>query len=89
MANLYANLTHQASPEQLAACLDLVGPRAARVLGTPATATGVVVGAPADLVCLDAPDPGTAVAAVAPVRWVLKGGRRTVTGAAVELHPPV
>ncbi|MBN9792233.1 amidohydrolase [Pseudonocardia sp. TMWB2A] len=89
MANLYANLTHQASPEQLAACLDLVGPRAARVLGTPAAATGVVAGAPADLVCLDAPDPGTAVAAVAPVRWVLKGGRRTVSGAAVELHPPV
>ncbi|MEJ8278857.1 amidohydrolase family protein [Pseudonocardia spirodelae] len=86
MANLYANLTHQASPEQLAACLDLVGDRAARVLGATA---GVVAGAPADLVCLDAPDPATAVAAVAGVRWVLRGGRRTVTGAAAELHPPV
>ena len=49
---------------------------------------GVAVGAPADLVMLDAPDPVTALRTVAPVLAAFKRGRRTVTREPVRLHRP-
>jgi cytosine deaminase len=47
---------------------------------------GAAVGAPADLVMLDEPDPVTALRTVAPVLAAFKRGRRTVTQ--VRLHRP-
>ena len=49
---------------------------------------GVAVGAPADLVVLDAADPVTALRTVAPVLAAFKRGRRTVTREPVRLHRP-
>ena len=49
---------------------------------------GIAVGNPADLVVLDAPDPVTALRAVAPVLAAFKRGRRTVTRTPVVLHRP-
>ena len=49
---------------------------------------GVAVGAPADLVMLDATDPVTALRTVAPVLAAFKRGRRTVTREPVRLHRP-
>jgi cytosine deaminase len=49
---------------------------------------GIAVGAPADLVMLDAPDAVTALRTVAPVLTAYKRGRRTVTREPVHLHAP-
>jgi cytosine deaminase len=49
---------------------------------------GIAVGAPADLVVLDASDPVTALRTVAPVLMAYKRGRRTVTREPVRLHRP-
>lgn len=84
MANLYANVCHVSSPEDLEACLGLVTANAARVLGV--ADYGIAVGNPADLVLLDAADPASAVAELAPPLWGMKAGRRTFTRARPELH---
>ena len=63
MANLYANVCHVARPEDLAGCLQMVTADAAKLLGT--HDYGVRVGAPADLVLLDAPGAASAVAELA------------------------
>jgi len=49
---------------------------------------GIAVGAPADLVILDAPDAIMALRTVAPVLAAYKRGRRTVTREPVQLHRP-
>ena len=49
---------------------------------------GIAVGAPADLVVLDAPDALTALRTVAPVLAAYKRGRRTVTREPVRLPAP-
>jgi len=49
---------------------------------------GIAVGAPADLVVLDARDPVMALRTVAPVLAAYKRGRRTVTREPVQLHRP-
>ncbi len=86
MANLYANVCHVARPADLAHCLAMVTTEAARLLRRPHE--GVAVGAPADLVLLDAPDPAAAVAELAPPLWAMKSGRVTLTRARPALHPP-
>ncbi len=53
MANLYANVCQVARPAELAGCLEMVTRDAARLMRAPGY--GVAVGAPADLVLLDAP----------------------------------
>jgi cytosine deaminase len=86
MANLYANVCHAGSRAQLQECLDLVTTSAARVMRIPDYA--IQLGAPADLVCVDATDGADAIARVAPVFWGLKHGRRTFTRELPVLHRP-
>ncbi len=84
MANLYANVCHVSRPADLAGCLDMVTSSAARLmrLGD----YGIKVGAPADLVCIDATSPTDAVATLAQPLWGFKSGRRSFTRPRVELH---
>jgi cytosine deaminase len=86
MANLYANVCHVAKPEELAACLDMVTTRSARSMRL--RDYGIAVGNQADLVALDAPDPASAIAELAPPLWGLKSGRRSFTRPRAALHAP-
>jgi cytosine/creatinine deaminase len=86
MANLYANVCHVARPAELAGCLDMVTHRAARMLR--AADYGAHVGAPADLVLLDAPSPDAAVAELSAPLWGMKAGRLSFTRTRPVLHPP-
>ena len=86
MANLYANVCHVARPAELAGCLQMVTTNAARLMRIPGY--GVQVGAPADLVLLDAPNAAAAVAELAQPLWGMKGGRMSFTRPRPALHPP-
>jgi len=86
MANLYANVCHVARPEDLAGCLQMVTADAAKLLGT--HDYGVRVGAPADLVLLDAPGSASAVAELAQPLWGMKAGRLTFNRSRPVLHAP-
>src|SRR6201997_675594 len=85
MANLYANVCHVARPADLAGCLDMVTGSAAKLMRL--NDYGIKVGAPADLVCIDAPNPTDAVATLASPLWGFKRGRKSFTRPRVELHP--
>jgi cytosine deaminase len=86
MANLYANVCHVSRPDHLAGCLDMITTDAAKLmrLGD----YGIKVGAPADLVCLDARDPTEAVATLAQPLWGLKRGRPSFSRTRPVLHAP-
>jgi len=74
IANLYANVAQLSRDEDLAAAFEMVTSAPARQLAVP---YGIVVGAPADIVLLDAPDGAIAVRTVAPVLAGYKRGIRT------------
>ena len=84
MANLYANVCHVSRPSDLAGCLDMVTASAARLMRL--DDYGIRVGAPADLVCIDANNPTDAVATLAQPLWGFKRGRKSFTRPRVELH---
>jgi cytosine deaminase len=84
MANLYANVCHVSRPADLAGCLDMITDSAARLMRL--NDYGIKVGAPADLVCLDAESPTDAVATLAQPLWGFKRGRRSFTRPRTELH---
>src|SRR5579863_7011209 len=86
MANLYANVCHVSRPADLAGCLDMITESSARLmrLGD----YGIKVGAPADLVCIDATNPTDAVATLAQPLWGFKRGRKSFTRPRVEVHRP-
>jgi len=84
MANLYANVCHVARPADLAGCLDMVTGSAARLMRL--NDYGIKVGAPADLVCLDADNPTDAVATLAQPLWGFKRGHKSFTRPRAELH---
>jgi cytosine/creatinine deaminase len=86
MANLYANTTHAGTARELAACFDLVTTAPARLMNLPAY--GIAVGAPADIVVLDAADPAAAIAALAQPMFGFKRGRATFTWPLPVLQPP-
>ena len=86
MANLYANVCQVARPAELADALAMVTTEAAKLLRR--SHDGVAVGAPADLVLLDALDPAGAVAELAQPLWAMKAGRVTFTRARPVLQPP-
>ena len=86
MANLYANVCHVARPGELADCLDMVTSRAARLMRV--ADYGIHIGAPADLVLLDATSGGAAVAEIAAPLWGMKAGRLSFSRARPTLHPP-
>jgi cytosine/creatinine deaminase len=86
MANLYANVCHVSRPADLAACLDMITGDAARLMRL--QNYGIRVGAPADLVCLDAGNPAEVVATLAQPLWGLKRGRESFTRMRPQLYPP-
>ncbi len=85
MANLYANTAKLARDEDLAAAFEMITSAPARLLGAP---HGLAVGAPADIVLLDAPDAVTAVRTNAPTLAGYKRGVRTFTRPRPTLHVP-
>jgi cytosine/creatinine deaminase len=86
IANLHANILQVSHEARLAECFEMLTRRSARLLNL--GDYGVAIGNPADLVVIDAASPFTAVAEIAEPRAVWKRGRRTVTRAPAELHPP-
>ena len=87
MANLYANVCHVSRPADLAGCLDMITGSAAKLMRL--DDYGIRIGAPADLVCIDAKSPADAISILAVPLWGLKRGRRSFTRSRVELHAPV
>jgi cytosine deaminase len=85
-ANLQAIVTQRGNDDEVRAIWDMTTSAAAQLMRLPDY--GIAVGAPADLVVLDAPDPVTALRTVAPVLAAFKRGRRSVTRAPVHLHRP-
>jgi cytosine deaminase len=86
IANLYANVAQLGRTEDLDACLAMVTTAPARLMNL--TDYGVAVGAPADLVVLDAHDGASAVAEIAAPLLGLKNGRRSFSRPAAWLHRP-
>jgi cytosine/creatinine deaminase len=86
MANLYANVCHVSRPADLAGCLDMITGGAATL--TRLDDYGIRIGAPADLVCIDAKSPEEAISTLAAPLWGLKRGRRSFSRARAQLHPP-
>lgn len=86
MANLYAHACQAGTTQALRQCFELVTTRPARLMNL--ADYGIAVGAPADLIVLDAPSPEAAVAELAPVLHAFKHGRATVTRGAPMLHWP-
>ena len=84
MANLYANVAHVADTAGLSDCLSMITDQAAGILGS--DRYGLEVGAPADMVLLDATTPAAAVAELAPALWGFKSGNATFTRPDVVLH---
>ena len=85
-ANMQAIVTQRGNDDEVRALWDMTTTQAANLMRL--KDYGATVGAPADLVMLDAPDPVTALRTVAPVLAAFKRGRRTVTREPVRLHRP-
>ncbi|HSS85677.1 MAG TPA: amidohydrolase family protein, partial [Reyranella sp.] len=85
-ANMQAIVTQRGNDDEVRAIWGMTTTQAATLMRL--KDYGVAVGAPADLVMLDAPDPVTALRTVAPVVAAFKRGRRTVTREPVRLHRP-
>src|SRR5262249_46755338 len=82
--NMHAIVTQRGNDDEVKALWDMTTSSAARLMRK--DDYGIAVGAPADLVVLDAPDAVTALRTVAPVLAAFKRGRRTVTREPVKLH---
>ncbi|PWK62378.1 amidohydrolase family protein [Roseicyclus mahoneyensis] len=85
MANLFANVAHLSTDDDLRACFDMVADGAAAMIGLPHS---LEVGGPATMVLLDAPDPAMAVRTIAPARAGWVRGRQNFERPAVRLHAP-
>jgi cytosine deaminase len=86
MANLFANAAQIGSPQELAACFDMVTTLPAKLMNL--DDYGLRVGNPADIVVLDCRDRVAAVAELAQPLFGLKRGRRSFTRPPVVLHVP-
>jgi cytosine/creatinine deaminase len=86
MANLYANICHVGSRNDMRECLHMITSRSARLMNL--KEYGIEVGLPADFVVLDCSSAETAVQELAPVLYAFKKGRRTVTRSPAVLHHP-
>jgi cytosine deaminase len=86
MANLYANICHVGARSDVEECFRMITERSARLMRI--DGYGIAVGAPADLVVIDACDSAAAVAELAAPLLGLKRGRRTFTRSPVVLHDP-
>jgi cytosine deaminase len=86
MANLYANVAQVGTPDGMAACLGMVTSQPARLMRL--ADYGLVPGAPADLVVLDARNAAQAVAELSPALFGYKRGTRTFERPAARLLRP-
>jgi cytosine deaminase len=86
MANLYANICQAGAKVDMRECFNMVTRRPAEMLRL--KDYGLAVGKSADLVVIDATAPGMAVAELAPVLYVFKRGRNTVSRQPAALHRP-
>jgi cytosine deaminase len=86
MANLYANVVQQAMPDALRDTWGMFTTQSAKLLRK--ADYGIVVGNPADLVVVDAPDTVSAIREIAPTLMGFKRGRRTFTRTPAVLHTP-
>lgn len=86
MANLYANIAQIGQREEMARCLKMVSSQSARLMNL--TDYAVEVGAPADLVVIDATETAMAVAELAQPMYGFKRGKPVFTHALPDLHSP-
>ena len=86
MANLYANICQVGAKGDIRECFDMISSRSARLMNL--KNYGLAPGCSADLVVLDATSAEEAVAELAPVLYVFKRGRKTVSRARAQLHRP-
>ena len=86
MANLYANVCHVGTPEQMRQCLAMITERSARLMRLPDY--GASVGMSADLVVLDCKSAEGAVAELATPLYGFKRGRMTFARQLARLFPP-
>jgi cytosine deaminase len=86
MANLYANICQAGAKVDMRECFNMVTRRPAEMLRL--KDYGLAVGKSADLVVIDATAPDMAVAELAPVLYVFKRGRNTVSRQPAALHRP-
>jgi cytosine deaminase len=86
MANLYANICQVGAAADVTECFRMISERSARLMNL--KNYGLSVGSYADLTIFDATSAGQAVAELAPVRYVFKRGKRTVTRPRAALHRP-
>jgi cytosine/creatinine deaminase len=86
MANLYGNICQVGSTADVKECFRMISERSAKIMNL--KDYGLAVGTQADLVVFDATSPEQAVAELAPVLYVFKRGRRTVTRPSPMLHRP-
>jgi cytosine deaminase len=86
MANLYANICQAGAKADMRECFNMVTRRPAEMLRL--KDYGLAVGKSADLVVIDATAPDMAVAELAPVLYVFKRGRNTVSRQPAALHRP-
>ena len=84
--NMHAIVTARGNDDEVRTLWDMTTSAAAKLMRQ--KDYGIAVGAPADLVVLDARDPVMALRTVAPVLAAYKRGRRTVTREPVQLHRP-
>ncbi|MCL6654572.1 amidohydrolase [Agrobacterium rubi] len=82
IANLYANVMQLSRDEDIDEVFAMVSRRAAAIMRAD---YGLAVGAPADLVILDAPDQRAAIRSIAPAHAGWKAGRKTFLRARPEI----
>jgi cytosine deaminase len=86
MANLYANICQVGAKGDIRECFNMISSRSAKLMNL--KGYGLTPGCFADIVVLDATSAEEAVAELAPVLFVFKRGRKTVSRARPELHRP-
>jgi cytosine deaminase len=86
MANLYANICQVGARHDVRECFHMISSRSAKLMNL--KDYGLVPGCHADIVVLDAATAEEAVAELAPVLYVLKRGKMTVSRERARLHRP-
>ena len=86
MANLYANICQVGAKSDVRECFHMISSRSAKLMNL--KDYGLTPGCLADLVVLDAASVEEAVAELAPVLYVFKRGKKTVSRERARLHRP-
>jgi cytosine deaminase len=86
MANLYANICQVGARSDVRECFHMISSRSAKLMNL--KNYGLAPGCFADIVVLDAASAEEAVAELAPVLYVFKRGKKTVSRERAQLHRP-